>query len=48
MYRYTHTRLLVTKFAECFRFYRDVLGFKVTWGKEDERYADIEINKELN
>jgi lactoylglutathione lyase len=39
--RLTHVRLLVTDFADCFRFYRDVLGFEVLWGEEDGRYADF-------
>ena len=34
-----HPRLLVSNFAECFRFYRDVMGFKVTW--EDDNYASF-------
>jgi lactoylglutathione lyase len=34
-----NTRLLVSKFDECFRFYRDVMGFKVTWGDEGSGYA---------
>lgn len=38
---FTHTRLLVTDFRACFRFYRDVLGFEVAWGDEDEGYADF-------
>lgn len=28
----SNVRLLVVKFDETFLFYRDVLGFKVTWG----------------
>lgn len=32
-------RLLVTRFDECFRFYRDVLGLEVTWGDEGSGYA---------
>ena len=39
--RLEHTRLLVSKFAECFLFYRDVMGFKVNWGSEDDRYASF-------
>ncbi|UCD98593.1 MAG: VOC family protein [Chloroflexota bacterium] len=35
----SHTRLLVVNFAECFRFYRDVMGFLVTWGNENDDYA---------
>jgi len=34
-----HPRLLVSNFAECFRFYRDVMGLEVTWGSEDDSYA---------
>ena len=34
-----HPRLLVLNFAECFRFYRDVMGFQVTWGNENDSYA---------
>ena len=39
--RLQHPRLLVSKFAECFLFYRDVMGFKVTWGSEDDSYASF-------
>ena len=35
----SHPRLFVLNFAECFRFYRDVMGFQVTWGNEDDSYA---------
>ena len=38
----THTRLLVTKFSECFRFYQDVMEFPVLWGQEDGTYADFD------
>lgn len=34
-----HPRLLVTKFAACFRFYRDIMGFTPTWGDEQDSYA---------
>ena len=34
-----HPRLLVLNFAECFRFYKDVMGFQVTWGNEMDSYA---------
>jgi catechol 2,3-dioxygenase-like lactoylglutathione lyase family enzyme len=43
----THLRLLVTGFDECFRFYRDIMGFKVLWGAEGERYADFEAGPGL-
>ena len=36
-----HPRLLVTRFADCFRFYRDVMDFKATWGDEDNSYASF-------
>lgn len=36
-----YVRLLVNKFDECFRFYRDVMGFKVTWGMEGWSYASF-------
>ena len=41
--KYEFTRLLVTNFKECFRFYRDVMGFKVNFGTEDDTYADFGI-----
>ncbi|GAB3031990.1 VOC family protein [Natronobiforma cellulositropha] len=37
-----HTRLLVSEFEPCVRFYRDVLGFDVTWGDETTGYADFD------
>jgi lactoylglutathione lyase len=37
-------RLLVTKFDECFRFYRDVMGFEVTWGDEGSGYASFKTS----
>ena len=36
-----HVRLLVKNFAECFRFYRDVIGLKVLWGNEADSYASF-------
>lgn len=38
----THTRLLVSKFRECFVFYRDVMQFPVKWGDETGTYADFD------
>ncbi|TFG26304.1 VOC family protein [Candidatus Thorarchaeota archaeon] len=38
-----YIRLLVQKFDECFCFYRDVMGFPVTWGNEGENYASFRI-----
>ncbi|MDQ6598953.1 VOC family protein [Bacillus salipaludis] len=40
----THTRLLVDNYKDCFLFYRDVLGFQVSWGDENSRYADFKFN----
>ncbi|UTR08989.1 VOC family protein [Evansella sp. LMS18] len=40
----THTRLLVDNYKECFFFYRDVLGFEVSWGDENSNYADFTFN----
>ncbi len=37
----THTRLLVTHFAACFRFYRDALQMRPTWGDEADSYASF-------
>jgi catechol 2,3-dioxygenase-like lactoylglutathione lyase family enzyme len=39
--RFEHPRLLVKSFAECFLFYRDVMGLKVSWGSEDDSYASF-------
>ncbi|WP_010676665.1 VOC family protein [Bacillus timonensis] len=37
----THIRLLVDNYKECFLFYRDILGFEVSWGDETSMYADF-------
>ena len=37
----SHARLLVMNFADCFRFYRDVMGFEVSWGDETVNYASF-------
>lgn len=42
---FTHTRLLVSAFSECFHFYRDVLGFEVTFGDSEEGYADFQTGE---
>jgi lactoylglutathione lyase len=39
MMRIDHVRLLVVNFAECFCFYRDVIGLTVIWGDETDSYA---------
>jgi lactoylglutathione lyase len=38
-----HVRLLVVNFAECFRFYRDIIGLKVLWGNEADSYASFVV-----
>lgn len=47
MFRSFHVRLIVADFNGCFRFYRDVLRLKVTWGQEADGsasgYASFEI-----
>lgn len=43
VYKYEFTRLLVTNFKACFRFYRDVLGFSVGFGEENGTYADFNL-----
>jgi lactoylglutathione lyase len=41
-FRYTHTRLLVADLPACTRFYRDVFGFKPTFGDEDSVYVEFD------
>ena len=43
--RLTHVRLLVRRFDECLRFYRDVVGFPVAWGEEGGTYADLDAGE---
>jgi lactoylglutathione lyase len=38
-----HVRLLVRDFDACFRFYRDVMGFRVLWGEEGSGYASFAV-----
>ena len=45
--RLTHVRLLVEGFAECFRFYRDVMGFRPTFGEETDGYADFHTGSDV-
>ncbi|UTR14013.1 VOC family protein [Salipaludibacillus sp. LMS25] len=46
MYELDNVRLLVTKFADCYRFYKDILGFKVTWGDSSSGYVSFEAGKD--
>ena len=41
-------RLLVADFDNCFRFYSEKLGFKVTFGKIGGDYASFDIGLETN
>jgi lactoylglutathione lyase len=41
-FKYDSTRLLVKDFKACFKFYRDVMGFKPTYGMDDEVYAHFD------
>jgi catechol 2,3-dioxygenase-like lactoylglutathione lyase family enzyme len=42
-YKYKFTRLLVVNFKACFLFYRDILGFQVGFGTENDTYADFAV-----
>ena len=44
--RIDHVRLLVVNFAECYRFYRDVIGLQVKWGDENDTYASFSVPEE--
>ncbi|HVL33232.1 MAG TPA: VOC family protein [Actinomycetota bacterium] len=39
----THVRLLVEDFAECFRFYRDVMGLEPSVPDEHGPYAEFKL-----
>ena len=41
---YTHTRLLVDNFAECFKFYKDILGFQPILGSEKDVYSEFKTD----
>ena len=38
------TRLLVKGYADCFYFYRDVMGIEVMWGDENTGYASFQAS----
>jgi catechol 2,3-dioxygenase-like lactoylglutathione lyase family enzyme len=44
--RLSQTRLLVSDVAACFRFYRDVVGLRVTWGDEQSGYVSFATGEE--
>ena len=37
--QFNQVRVLVSDFDSCFRFYRDIMGFKPQWGEEGGTYA---------
>lgn len=41
-FSYDYTRLLVPNYKECFLFYRNVMGFQVTYGSQEAVYADFD------
>jgi lactoylglutathione lyase len=45
MIQLDNIRLLVTQFDDCFKFYKDILGFKVTWGELGGGYASFEAGE---
>ena len=44
MMKMSHTRLLVTNYQACFRFYRDIMEFSLLWGDENGTYADFDVD----
>jgi lactoylglutathione lyase len=44
----TFVRLLVDDFAACFRFYRDVMRLKPTYGDESGGYADFDTGADVS
>lgn len=43
-YKVSHVRLLVNNFAECYRFYRDVMGMESRAGDENGPYVEFLVN----
>jgi catechol 2,3-dioxygenase-like lactoylglutathione lyase family enzyme len=41
-FQYTYTRLNVSNCHACLQFYRDVLGFKVTYASETNDYVELD------
>lgn len=46
--RISQIRLLVTDFAGCFRFYRDVLGLTVSSGDDADVYASFNLTPQVS
>ena len=43
----THTRILVDRYQQCYRFYKDILNLECTWGDEDSNYAQFQAGNTL-
>lgn len=39
----SYVRVLVDDFSACFRFYREIMGFEVLWGDENNVYAEFQV-----
>ena len=46
-FKLTQVRLLVTEYEACFFFYRDILGFSVSFGSENENYASFKTDNAM-
>jgi lactoylglutathione lyase len=44
----SYVRLLVDDYPACFRFYRDVLQFPVSFGDEEGGYADFDAGADVS
>jgi predicted enzyme related to lactoylglutathione lyase len=44
----SNVRLLVKDFDKCFKFYSELLGLKVTWGKIGGDYASFDVGLNSN
>lgn len=42
--KFNSVRLIVADFDDCFRFYRDVLGFTPDWGELGSTYANFRVD----
>jgi catechol 2,3-dioxygenase-like lactoylglutathione lyase family enzyme len=43
--KYTYTRLNVQNYADCKRFYQEVLGFKVIYANDAREYAELDAGE---
>ncbi len=42
--RLSYVRILVDRFPESFRFYKDILGLQLLWGDENNVYAEFQAS----